>query len=60
MLKGVAESMLARELPEGEELEPLSEKWAKRFMKRHALKKVKQKPIKLARKEAHEPSAIRT
>ena len=37
----------------------LSEKWSQRFLKRHRLRKIKQKPIELARKEAHTPSIIR-
>ena len=42
------------------ELKPVSENWTRRFMDRHEIKKTKQKPIELARKEAHDPEGRNT
>lgn len=61
-LPEVAEQILRYEAPDATrslEIEPLREHYAKRFMDRKNLKKVKQKPIELARKEAHNPVVIR-
>jgi hypothetical protein len=60
-LHSVAESILRRSLSsdEQENMAPLGDRWAKRFMAKHKLKKTKQKPIELARKEAHSPTSIR-
>jgi hypothetical protein len=59
MVDEVAQKILLRSLPTGTDTIQLGPHWTERFMKRHNLKKVKQKPIELARKEAHTPSAIR-
>jgi hypothetical protein len=58
-LKTVAERIVYRSLEDKIQFREISHKWAQRFISRHGLKKVKQKPLELARKEAHEPANIR-
>ena len=59
-IKAVAEEMLLRELsPNAPPPPPLGDCWTRRFMNRHQIKKVKQKPLEVARKEAHSPDSIR-
>ena len=38
---------------------PLHDQWASSFMKRHNLKKMRQKSVELARKEAHTPELLK-
>ena len=59
VLREAAEKIMLRSKDHSTHHIQLSEKWSQRFLKRHRLRKIKQKPIELARKEAHTPSIIR-
>jgi hypothetical protein len=59
-LQSVVEQMIKRRIPAGSlPPQPLHEQWASSFLKRHNLKKMRQKPIELARKEAHTPELLK-
>lgn len=59
LLREVAESIMLRAMPHNSDPPELGPKQSQRFIKRHGIKKIKQKPIELARKEAHSPELIR-
>ena len=49
-VKGYADCLLEQKVQPWEEFKPAGSRRARRFMHRHGVKKVKQKPIELARK----------
>ena len=59
MPSSLAESIIQRSLSDDVPLLPIGPLWAKRFMDKYYLKKIKQKPIEPHRKEAHDPAIIR-
>ena len=62
MLKDVANEIIYRGLPDDKRssFTPVSDSWTLRFTTKHGINTIKQKPIKLARKEAHQPDEIRS